>query len=152
MPAVAAASSVDCTPAERTVFSCSTRTKKVSVCSAEGSAGGGPQLLQYRFGKPDAAELSYPPAGADWRQVVSGGTLTFSGGGGAFLSFANPPYRYVVYSAIGRGWGSKAGVVVERDGRRIAHLPCVGKPVSDVGPDLFSTADIKVVDDGFVLP
>lgn len=148
---VASAAAVDCTPPERTLFSCSTGTKKVSVCSSEGTAGA-PSLLQYRFGRPAAVELSYPPAGADWREVVSGGTLTFSGGGGAFLAFAKEPYRYVVYSAVGRGWGSRAGVVVEREGKQIAHLPCLGNAISELGPDLFSTADIKVVDDGFVLP
>lgn len=148
----AAAAGVECGPGERTVFACSTGTKRVSVCSADATAGGGSSLVQYRFGGPTATELTYPAAGSDWRQVATGGSLTFSGGGGAFLAFARPPYRYVVYSAIGRGWGERAGVVVEKEGRRIAHLPCVGPATSELGPDLFSAAGITVADDAFMLP
>ena len=108
--------------------------------------------MQYRFGRPAAVELSYPPAGADWRKFARGGTLMFSGGGGAFLAFTNAPYRYIVYSATGRGWGSKAGVVVEKNGKQIAILACKGKATSDLSPDLFSKAGIKVADDSFELP
>ena len=150
--ATAVAAGVECGPAERTAFACSTGAKSVSVCSSETATPGGPGFLQYRFGGPAGTELAYPLAGSDWRQVVTGGSLTFSGGGGAFLAFAHPPYRYVVYTAIGRGWGARAGVVVEKEGRRITHLPCVGPATSELGPDLFSAAGITVADDGFVLP
>lgn len=126
-------------------------TKAVSVCgSPDLTADSG--FLQYRFGRLAALELSYPPAGTDWRKVTHGGTLMFSGGGGAFLAFTNAPFRYVVYSATGRGWGSKAGVVVEKNGRKIASLACKGKVKSELGPELFSAAGIETADDSFVLP
>lgn len=148
VPAVEAG---NCELPQRSLFSCSTGTKTISVCgSRDLTASSG--LLQYRFGRPAAVELSYPPAGADWRKIARGGTLMFSGGGGAFLAFTNAPYRYIVYSATGRGWGSKAGVVVEKDGKQIASLVCKGKATSDLGPDLFSKAGIKVADDSFELP
>ena len=141
----------NCAPSQRALFSCSTGTKTISVCgSTDWSANSG--LLQYRFGRPVAVEFSYPPAGADWRSIVRGGTLMFSGGGGAFLSFTKVPYRYTVYSATGQGWGSKAGVVVEKDGKRIASLACKGNVTSELGPDLFSKAAIEVADDSFKLP
>lgn len=151
-PAAAAAAGVECGPAARTVFACRAGAKNVSVCRSDAAAPGGAGLVQYRFGGPAGTELAYPAAGSDWRQVVTGGSLIFSGGGGAFLAFADSPYRYVVYSAIGRGWGERAGVVVEKEGRRITHLPCVGPATSELGPDLFSAAGITVADDGFVLP
>jgi hypothetical protein len=140
-----------CVPPQRVLFSCSTGTKTISVCGSQDltSSSG---LLQYRFGRPAAAELSYPPAGADWRQVTRGGTLVFSGGGGAFLAFTNTPYRYIVYSAVGRGWGSKAGVVVEKYGKQIAKLACKGKAMSEIGPDLFAKAGIERADESFEMP
>jgi len=76
----------------------------------------------------------------------------FSGGGGAFLAFTNAPYRYIVYSATGRGWGNKAGVVVEKNGKRVTSLACKGKATSELGPDLFSKAGIEVDDGSFELP
>lgn len=140
-----------CAPPERAVFSCSTGTKTIAVCrSPDLTASSG--TLQYRFGRPAALELSHPPAGADWRAVTRGGTLTYSGGGGAWLAFTNAPYRYIVYSAVGKGWGSKAGVVVENGGRRIANLACKGKAMSELGPDLFSMAGVQDVEGGFELP
>jgi hypothetical protein len=131
-----------CVPPTRAVFSCSTGTKTVSVCqSPDLTASSG--VLQYRFGRPPLLDLSYPPAGADWRAVTRGGTLTYSGGGGAFLAFTNASYRYIVYSKFGKIWGTKAGVVVEKDGKRIASLACKGEPVSELGPGLFEEANIK---------
>ena len=140
-----------CVPPERALFSCSVGARTVSVCqTADLTAPSG--ALQYRFGRPAALELSYPPAGADWRAVTRGGTLAYSGGGGAWLAFTNAPYRYIVYSAVGKGWGSKAGVAVEKNGRRIASFRCSGKPASELGPGLFSQAGIAEVEDGFELP
>jgi hypothetical protein len=105
------------------------------------------------MGRPGApAELAYPPADADWRKVTRGGALTFAGGGGAYLAFANGPYRYVVYTAIGEGWGKKAGVAVEKSGKRVASLPCKEKETSELGPDLFAKAGIAEDTEDFDLP
>lgn len=140
----------DCPPLLQTLFSCNTGTKTIAVCgSPDLTATSG--VLQYRFGRSSKAELSYPPAGADWRRFTRGGTLMFSGGGGAFLAFSKAPYRYVVYSAIGRGWGSRAGVVVEKGGQKFASFACNGDASSELGPDLFLRAGIATVDD-FELP
>jgi len=108
--------------------------------------------IEYRFGRARAAELRYPPAHVEWRRVTRGGTLTFSGGGGAFLAFTRAPYRYIVYTASGRGWGPRSGLVVEKKGRRIAGLRCTGALTSELGPALFEAAGIEVADDAFELP
>lgn len=147
----AAARPSHCTAHEQTLFSCSTGRKTVSVCaSADLSATDG--RVQYRFGRPKAPEFAYPPPGADWRRVTRAGTLTFSGGGGAYLAFASGPYRYVVYTATGRGWGEKAGLVVEKNGRRSTSLPCRGRETSELGPDLFTRAGIPEDPASFDLP
>lgn len=136
---------------ETTLFACSTGRKLLSVCAtADLSKDVG--AVQYRFGAPGREAFVLPKAEGDWRAAVHGGRLMFSGGGGSTLAFANPPYRYVVYTAIGSGWGSKAGVVVEKHGRRIVSLPCRGTATSTLGPDLFERAGIVEDTQGFELP
>lgn len=151
--AAAAAASVasHCTAHERTLFACRTGTKLLSVC-ASANLGKDSGFVQYRFGTPGHTELVLPMAGTDWRAAIRAGSLMFSGGGGAYLAFANPPYRYVVYTAFGRGWGNKEGVVVERRGRRIASRPCTGEATSVLGPELFEGAAIVEDTSGFELP
>jgi hypothetical protein len=68
------------------------------------------------------------------------------------MVFAKPPYRYIVYSAIGKGWGQKSGVVVEKDGKRIANLPCTGRTTSELGPEFFERAGVRPADHDFELP
>ena len=149
-PLPARAEPTACPAGHRVLFSCSTGAKAVQVCGSPdlSATGGG---VQYRFGRPAAMELNLPAAGTEWRAATRGGTLMYSGGGGAYLAFANAPYRYVVYTAIGRRW-EKSGVVVEKDGQRIASLNCRGKVVSELGPDLFSAAGVETSTEEFELP
>ena len=149
--ATAAESGSHCAATEQTLFSCSTGRKVVSVCGTPDlSATSG--FVQYRFGTVGSPELIYPPTSADWREVTRAGVLTFGGGGGAYLAFLKTPYRYFVYTAIGRGWGSKAGVVVEKNGKRIDRLRCKEKETSELGPDLFSQSGISEDTVGFEVP
>ena len=151
LPLHAAAGPTACQPPQRNLFSCSTGTKIIAVCAS-------PDLmanfgsLQYRFGRPATLEWSYPPLGTDWRSVTRGGTLIYSGGGGAFLAFTRSNHRYIVYTAMGIGWGTKAGVAVEKNGKRIANIACKDSPASKIGTELFSEAGIELIDEGFELP
>ena len=126
---VAPAGASLCTAAETTVFDCPLAGgRRAAVCaSADLSASAG--TLQYRFGRPGKVELQWPPAptpatAADWRAAVKAGQVMYAGGGGAYLRFAAPPFDYVVYSASGRGWGRKAGVMVLKDGQQAAVRRC----------------------------
>jgi hypothetical protein len=96
--------------------------------------------------------MSLPQAGLDWRMSVRAGTLTFAGGGGAYVAFRGKSYRYVVYTAIGRGWGKKAGVAVEKNGKLVSNLRCSQEPVSELGPDLFHNSGFPEDAEGFDLP
>jgi hypothetical protein len=151
LPSDAAAGPSHCAVGEQILFSCSTGQKTVSVCGS-GDLSTPSGIVQYRFGKLGAPELLYPPANADWRKVTRGGVLTYAGGGGAYLVFSSAPYRYVVFTAIGRGWGTKAGVVVEKSGKRVATLACKAEETSELGPDLFARAAIPEDPGGFELP
>jgi hypothetical protein len=151
LPSGAATGASHCGAEEETLFTCNTGRKLVSVCgSRDLSASFG--FVQYRFGPPAAPELVYPPVDADWRAVTRGSVLTYAGGGGAYLAFSSGPYRYVVYTAIGRGLGKKAGVVVEKNGKRVANLPCTSQETSELGPDLFARAGVAEDSGSFDLP
>lgn len=151
LPAIAANS--HCNEQEQTVFSCSLGEKIVSVCASKDiSPTSG--YLQYRFGKQNAPELMFPSStkSSSHRSDIQARTLMFSGGGGGYLRFINGRYNYIVYTAIGKGWGTKDGVSVEKDGKLIANLKCRDVPVSILGEDFFTRAGLTSDQDEFLLP
>lgn len=150
-----------CTPAETIVFSCRTSpTKLVSVCASKDAAPN-KGYLQYRTGKPDSSEpldLTLPAAQVPPPQAASAETIPFAGGGAAWLRVAaKNNIAFTVYAGIGK-WGprgeieEKAGLSVERDGKQVASLKCIGKPISLLGPDWFTKAGIKSNGLDFDLP
>ena len=141
-----------CSELEQTIFSCSVGKKIVSVCASKDiSPTSG--YLQYRFGKKGAPELVFPASTEpSQRSDVQARTLMFSGGGGGYLRFIKGRNDYIVYTAIGKGWGTKDGVSVEQDHKLIANLKCQDVPVSIVGDDFFSRAGLATDQDEFELP
>lgn len=149
--APAFAAGTHCTQAEDTVFSCNLGRKTVSVCAAKTlSATSG--YVQYRFGVLGKPELTYPQLNVTAKSVIQARTLMFSGGGGAYLRFNNGPTSYIVYSAIGKGWGNKDGVAVERAGKTLAHFDCQDVPMSQMGADFFTRAGLPEDAQEFELP
>lgn len=147
-----------CTPQETVVFACPVGSKLVSVCASRDlNARSG--YMQYRFGKPgEPLEMTLPAGFAHPSRAATGENVPFSGGAGTWLRFRNGPVSYVVYSGIGR-WGpggrsaEKQGVVVEKDGKRIASLKCSGKLASELGPVLIEKAGITTrKDEDFEFP
>jgi hypothetical protein len=141
-----------CLTAEVNVFSCGAGKKVISVCaSKDASADQG--YIQYRFGSPQKVELtvpaskSVPPA-----KSAIAGNLSFSGGGGAYLRFPTGDYEYIVYTAIGKGWGEKDGVAIEQKGKRRAHVSCTDEPVSKMGVDFFTKTGLRDDKGEFDLP
>jgi hypothetical protein len=140
-----------CTIDEAIIFNCITGKKIVSVCASKTispTAG----YLQYRFGPKGSPDLVYPEDKVHPGPDVQSKTLTFAGGGGAFIRFIRGQYGYVVYTALGRGWGEKAGVAVEKDNKLMVNLPCKGAVQSEVGPDFFEKAGLTEDQTGFELP
>jgi hypothetical protein len=140
-----------CATGEEVIFACSTGSKIASVC-ASGDLSDQAGWMQYRFGPPGSPELVYPQEQVHPRGTVQAGTWTFSGGGGAFLKFLKPPYSYTVYTAIGRGWGERAGVAVEKNDRLLTNLACEDEVMSEVGPDLFRRTGLAEEPEAFQLP
>lgn len=76
----------------------------------------------------------------------------FAGGGGGYIRFLNGRYQYIVYTAIGKGWGTKDGVAVEKDGTLIKFFTCNDIPVSKIGAEFFARAGLAADQEEFSLP
>jgi hypothetical protein len=165
-----------CGPNEDRVFWCPAGRQTISVCAK--SEPGQPRLLTYRYGRQAAGAFSLAatpgadlpsatlPDGDQARGAASGTargtasgtaqlaarTLMFSGGGGAYLRFTTGAHDYVVFSAIGKGWGEKQGVAVVQGGKTTHFRRCTGKAVSSLGPSLFERMGIAEDPQEFVLP
>ena len=142
-----------CQADEQIIFSCSFEKKMVSVCASNDfSANSG--YLQYRFGLKGAPELVFPDLtkAAPAALYVQARTLMFTGGGGGYLRFINGLHHYIVYSAIGKGWGAKDGVAVEKNGQLVANLECRDVPVSKLSEEFFSHANLPADRDEFQIP
>ncbi|MDP1549543.1 MAG: hypothetical protein Q8L97_05210 [Nitrosomonas sp.] len=142
-----------CNTQEQIIFSCSLGKKMVSVCASNDfSANSG--YLQYRFGQKDALELAFPnlTESAPAAQSVQARTLMFAGGGGGYLRFINGQHHYIVYTAIGKGWGAKDGVAVEKNNQLIANLECQDIPVSKLSEEFFTHAGLSADQNEFQIP
>lgn len=138
-----------CLPGETIVFSCSTGSKRVSLCEAGRSNDSEPRL-SYRFGRPgDQPDMSYRAENG----VGSGfqaATVPLAGGGGAWIEFTRRRHRYVVFSFWIRGEGEVSGVAIEQSGQRVATLPCREPAVSRIGPDYFSSTGLPTAKRDFL--
>ncbi len=72
--------------------------------------------------------------------------------GGGYLRFINGPYHYIVYAAIGKDWGAKDGVAVEKNNQGIANLECQDIPVSNLSEEFFTRAGLSADQDEFQIP
>lgn len=147
-PAIAAPAGTLCHPDEAVIFSCPAGARTVSIC-ASGDLDAGSGLVLYRYGRPGRVELTYPDPAVPPAQAFTAGRLMFAGGGGAWFRFEKTPFRYTVFTAIGK-WNPKggplalAGVAVEKDDKSLADIACDGDPVSVLGSDFFERAGIKL--------
>lgn len=148
-----------CTSLEEPVFTCRTGAKLVSVCASK-DATPARGHAQYRFGKPDSRdplELVLPENLAPPARVATAQSVPYAGGGAAWMRFLKGDHAYVVFTGIGK-WGprgetqERAGLVVERGGKRIAHLPCTGPVTSSLGPDWFEKVGLESRGEDFDLP
>lgn len=139
-----------CSTAEVAVFHCSTGAKQVSVCASRTAT---PQAgsLRYFFGKPGGKpEIMLPATPTPPSRSASAETMTFSGGGGAWLRFRSGEYAYTVFTGTGRSgydgprW-DREGLLVERRGQRVAYLPCRTAAESQLGPELFERLGLTLV-------
>jgi hypothetical protein len=148
-PAQAAATL--CADAETVLFSCPAGNKTVSVCASKDldkSIG----YLQYRFGPKAAPEIQIPKEKKHPDASVKSNTLVFSGGGGAYLRFTQNGFDYVIYTASGKGWGTKQGVAVKQGEKLVVNVKCTQAAQTELGPDWFAKAGLASDTKDFDLP
>jgi hypothetical protein len=119
-----------CTPNEGTYFSCVLpKGKIVSLCGSPGlDAGSG--WVEYRFGRPGAVELAYPPthdgARARFHYAVADDARTRT----HEVGFQNDHVAYTLFDQAALEAGGRGdGVIVEAIGpdgtrKRVAMLTC----------------------------
>lgn len=132
LSALSAAAESLCDAGEDTVFSCRVDGKTVSVCAAKNlspSAG----YIQYRFGSKDNIELLFPAAKLHPADFAEAGSLLIAGDTVSYLRLRNGVYSYVVYSSKNYDesaaretpkWISEAGVIIEKNNKKINELKC----------------------------
>lgn len=134
-----------CTSGEKVIFACRIGAKLVSVCaSTDASRSQG--YVQYRFGSPKNSnlEMMVPERTDRSVKLTTAASESFSSGGGSWMRFRNGAVSYVVYDGVGK-WGQRGeivetrGVVVERNGKTAINLRCTGKPINNMGPELFGS-------------
>lgn len=112
-----------CTAAEKTLYACATGKKLLSICASKDfSAVSG--YVQYRFGPKGKPELSWPPIQNNSRKDIQIGQSRYARGVTSFVRFNKGSYQYIVFDSFGAETESKAGVVVQKDGKKIASLLC----------------------------
>lgn len=137
-----------CLPGERVAFTCRAGVKVISFC-AHGD------ILHYRFGRPGKAELNFPAGDPPARSVFQYSSAAYSGGGEARVRFTNAGYDYLVYTALIAGnWNADGtrdheeldGVLVRKNGRKVANIRCTTSPENDLYPlgDLLPREDFDI--------
>lgn len=114
-----------CAANEPVVFACHVGSKLVSLCRPAGDRG----MLSYRFGGPDALELSYPEPGRQASAAFTVKSVPLIGGGETTVAFKRGAYTYTVYSKVARAADGSTpefedGVIVARRGKVISRLRC----------------------------
>ncbi|MFC5461231.1 hypothetical protein [Massilia niabensis] len=114
-----------CASNEPVVFACHVGSKVVSLCRAADDRG----MLSYRFGKPEALELTYPEPGRQARAAFTVKSAPLIGGGETTVAFQRGAYTYTVYSRVGRGEDGATpefedGVIVSRRGKVLSRMRC----------------------------
>jgi hypothetical protein len=125
-----------CARDERVVFNCLTGNKIASVCGVRANAGA--QLVQYRYGRPGAVEISLPTKVDDTGRDVAFQEAFSASGHAAYLRFTAGRNVYYVYDAsesagnnLVTGASTRvepAGIAVRTDGAWARRLNCTRGP------------------------
>jgi len=133
-----------CKANEEVFFSCLAKSKTISLCaSADASATKGYLIYPYgRIGHP--VELEYPSIPTPPAKAFSFAYSRGAKGETEQFSFSTGGYTYTLYSDH---WGGAAdnqedgGVIVEKDGRRLANIRCTD-PLAPQGMWYLSVNDL----------
>ncbi|MBN1474671.1 MAG: hypothetical protein JW914_08655 [Syntrophaceae bacterium] len=132
-----------CTPDETVYFSCSIKSKVVSLCGSSNLSGDDGYLV-YRFGYPGKTlELVYPQDKMKPAEVFALYSSSYAKGSTTQISFENKRYTYTLYHEQNVWDVNGSGVAIEKDGKRIAHLKCDEKSVKVGNIGILSNIGLK---------
>jgi hypothetical protein len=118
-----------CSPDEVVVFSCAARQKIVALCASP-ELSKATSSLTYRVSvSGNRPELVYPRTKIEPAAAFHFGNYSYAKGARAQLAFEVNDFTYTLYSEHHAFEWSGSGVVVEKRGRRIAHLGCTERTI-----------------------
>ena len=113
-----------CAPFEVTAFTCTIdKSKKIVSLCASKDAGPKTGYVQYRFGKKDKVELTFPEDKSPASQHFQGFSQRYTKGGASSLRFHHGDVDYLVYTGGTMDW-MWSGVAVFKGDQKQALLEC----------------------------
>lgn len=137
-----------CHPRKRIVFSCSLGNKRVLVCAYSDFSANRRHLHQ--FEQQSTLEPLFPvlTESALTPQFIWARNLMFTGGAGDYLRIV--PLH--MYTAIGKDWGARNGVAVEKNNQFIVNLECRDIPITKLSEAFFTRAGLPIDQNAFLIP
>lgn len=98
-----------CLPGEQIAFSCSIKTRIVSLCASTPFTKDTGNM-QYRFGTRSNIEFQFPQTPSVQGQHFHLSSISYGGGGETHLSFTNAGFEYIIYERTIKGEEDHKGV------------------------------------------
>jgi hypothetical protein len=111
-----------CEADEAVIFNCELPKSISSLCQSDGDG-----VLTYRNGGNGKINLKISDAGESMGRIFYFSNVPYAGGGEAHIRFSRSNYTYYLYDKTMKtdnGPAISAGVVIYKDGERIANLAC----------------------------
>lgn len=128
-----------CNEKENSVFSCTTGEKIISICE-ERHVSSENNILTYRFGKPKTKpELEYSSKPGEMDKYFNFASEYYANGSIKEISFKIGKYNYTVHQDRHNYRENSAGLVLEKDNKKIAYFKC-----NNLTPDSSWDIDYKL--------
>ena len=121
-----------CEAHEELIFGCEIKDSVISICASKNfSKTTG--YTQYRFGKPDKVEFSYPASKKPPEGIFFLASTSFSGSGASIIRCNNSGYEYLIFDSMIRTNFTpgepndpefKAGIVTRHNGKITSTRLC----------------------------
>jgi hypothetical protein len=113
-----------CKKKENDIFSCASGKKVISICEEEHDKKE-QNILTYRFGEPNSKpELEYSSKVRKMENTFDYAFDSYMNGSTRELSFEIGKYKYTIHQDIHNYRDNSAGLVLEKDNKKIAYFEC----------------------------
>lgn len=113
-----------CKDNEKSMFSCATGEKIISLCATQYNEKD-KNILTYRFGKPNnIPELEYQSKENETNKYFTYAKAYYGNGSIEEMSFKKGAYLYTIYQGRHNYRDNSAGLLLEKNGKKIANFSC----------------------------